>query len=119
MKNCKIELGISPLSSNEVEQVLAAVRAVWHSPSCIKRHACNGAWLLTLRHEAPHEPEESSTWFAEKLVAAIWQAIGRYARITLLLDTQQKDEPILQVLDERDYLRILRNFRFSRTNTRI
>lgn len=115
MKSCRIELGISPLSSQEVEQVLAAVRTVWHAPSWIKRQSCSDAWLLTLRHEAAPKPGESPTWFAEKLVAAIWHAIGRYACITLDLETPQKEESILLVFGEEDYPRILRDFRFSHT----
>lgn len=118
MKSYRIELGISPLSSREVEQALAAVRRAWEAPSWIKHQACCSAWLLVIRHEAPRRSGESSDWLAEKLVAAIWHAIGRYARITLNLDALQQEDSTLLVFGEQDYLRILRDFRFSHSNMR-
>lgn len=113
MKSCRIELGIAPLSTQEVERVLAAVRKAWQSPSWVKRQDCSGAWLLTIRHEATPKAGESPVWLAEKLAAAIWHAIGRYAQITIDMEASQKDEPILLVFDEHDYPRILRDFRLS------
>ncbi|SFN53337.1 hypothetical protein SAMN05660284_01703 [Formivibrio citricus] len=118
MDSLRIELGISPLSSLEVEQVLTAMRTVWQPPSWIKRQSCGSAWLLMLRHETAPKPGENPNWFAEKLVAAIWLAIGRYACITLDIETSQKDEPCLLMFSEEDYQRILRDFRFSHSNIR-
>ncbi|MDR3412682.1 MAG: hypothetical protein P4L87_17350 [Formivibrio sp.] len=109
----QIELGISPLSTTEMEQALAALCRAWHQPAWINRQACGDAWLLAIRHEAELRPGESPLWFSERIAAALWQAVGRYVRITLALSTQESD--IQLTLNESDYQRILRDFRLSPT----
>ena len=113
MTLCQIELGISPLSTPETELVLAALRRAWHQPAWINRQACGDAWLLAIRHEAELRPDESPHWFAERIAATLWQAIGRYVCITLEISTQENDTQL--TLIERDYQRILRDFRLSPT----
>ena len=80
----------------------------------IRRLPHGEAWLLSFSHEGELRPEETSRWFAERLAAAIWHALGRYARITLDLHPIQASTSIEHLLfDENDYLRISRDFRLS------
>lgn len=111
MTLCLLELGISPLSTPEMEQALSAFRSAWQQPAWIHRQPCGDAWLLAIRHEAELRPGESPVWFAERMAAALWLALGRYARITLEINTQEDDTQL--TLDESDYQRILRDFRLS------
>lgn len=113
MESCHIRLGVAPLSSCELELALAAICKAWQSPSCVRRQPCQGAWMLGVEHEIVRTPEESGLWLAEKLAATIWQAIGRFARITLILDFCGQSDAELHVLEESDYARILRAFRFG------
>lgn len=114
MNTCRIELGISPLSNHEAEQALDAFRQAWRQPACVGRRPCGDAWLLSIRHEADLRVGESPAWFAERIAAAMWHAVGRYARITLEVVPQDEKCHQLFVFDEDDYRRILRDFRLSK-----
>ncbi len=107
----RIQISISPLSASEADRVLAAVRAAWISPSCVHRQAIDEAWLLVLRHESELRSGESPDWFAERLAATIWQAIGRYVRIAFDLAPHEAPDGRVTVFDEDAYWRILRSFR--------
>ncbi len=114
MTLCRIELGISPLSTSEMEQALTALRHAWHQPAWINRQPFGDAWLLAIHHEAELRSGETPHWFAERIAAALWQAIGRYVRITLDISTQEGESQL--TLNEPDYRRILRDFRLSPAN---
>ncbi len=114
MTLCRIELGISPLSTPATQLALTAVRHAWHQPAWINRQACGDAWLLAIHHEAELRPGETPNWFAERIAAALWQAIGRYACITLEISTHEAETQL--TLNEPDYRRILRDFRLSPAN---
>lgn len=114
MTICQLELGISPLSTPEMEQALAAFRRAWQQPAWIHRQPCGDAWLLAIRHEAELRHGESPVWFGERMAAALWLALGRYVCITLEINMQEDEEDATQLtLDESDYQRILRDFRLS------
>lgn len=113
MKACRIELGISPLSPQEADRALAALRHAWHQPAWVKRQPCGDALLLAIQHEARLRPGESITWFAERIAATLWHTIGRYVCITLDAAPEDEDAHQLFEFSEVDYWRILRDFRLS------
>lgn len=115
MEACRIELGISPLSSPETDRVLAALRHAWHQPAWVKRQPCGDAWLLAIKHEGKLRPGEPVNWFADRMAAVIWQAIGRYVCVTLEAFPESEDKQQSFVYSEDDYWRILRDFRLSPT----
>ncbi len=114
MASYRTELSISPLSHSETEHVLTALRQTWQQPACINRQNCGDAYLLSIRHEAELGREESIALFAERLAASLWQAIGRFARISLEI-ARTDEEAEYFCLEEKDYRRILPDFRLSRT----
>jgi hypothetical protein len=109
----RIQISISPLSVPEIDRVLAAVRACWLSPSCVHRQPIDEAWLLVLRHETELRASETPEWFAERLVAMIWQSIGRYVRIAFDMAPHEAPDGRVTVFDEDAYWRILRSFRLA------
>lgn len=113
MSTCRIELGISPLSSPEADRALAALCKAWCQPAWVRRQSCGDAWLLAVRHEADLRPGESPRWFAERIAAALWLAVGRYVCITLDITPENEESHRLFEYTESDYWCILRDFRLS------
>lgn len=113
MPTCQIELAISPLSSQETELALSALRKTWQQPACIHRQPHNHAWLLAIRHETKLKPGDTPCEFAERIAAAIWRAVGRYVRMTFDITPTDDSAPQQLLFSETDHQRIMRSFRLS------
>lgn len=109
----RLQISISPLSALEADKSLAAVRHAGLSPSWVKRQAIDDAFLLILRHEAELRPNESPDWFAERMAASIWQALGRYTRIAIDLAPHEAPDGRITIFEEEAYWRILRSYRLA------
>lgn len=111
MRSYHIELAVSPVSDQECENVSRAFKKAWQQAAMIRRLPHGEAWLLSFSHEGNLRTGESPEWFAERLAAAIWHALGRYARLTLdICDDAQTQHFSWK---ESDYQRISRDFRLS------
>lgn len=114
MASYRIELSIFPLSYPETERALDALRLAWRQPAYIHRQAYGDIYMLSIRHEAAPSIKEDPCRFAERIAAKLWQAFGRFVRISM--DIAEEDQDVRYFsMEESDYRRILPGFRLTQT----
>ncbi|AZN37759.1 hypothetical protein [Iodobacter ciconiae] len=104
----QLQLSIAPLSCIEARRCLAhlvreGIVTLWQDQRPLGNHTC----LLNLRAECTSA--ESPEWLSERLAATIWKEIGRFVRLTCLIDTETAE--YLFSFEEPDYQRLMPAFR--------
>ena len=114
MKPITLQLSLAPLSAREIDLALAELvrqqQAVLRSMRQPHPQGC----LLHVELEvclADHAPR----WHAERLVAHLWHALGRFVRMSCWFDdADELVDGVWLEFDESDYRDLLPAFRLSR-----
>ncbi|WP_028452734.1 hypothetical protein [Chitinilyticum aquatile] len=112
----RLQLGVAMLSPGEAELALEAIRLSWSRPSRVHRQLSGDMIaLLTVQHEDFLRVDESADWFIERIAASIWQALGRFACISIDIAPHEAPDGKLYILDEPSYRAVMQKFRFTPT----
>jgi len=108
MKTYLVHISIYPLGSNEAQRALTAIGAVWIKPTWIRCQNYHGAVLLEASVEASLPINYTERLLTERLSIAVWQQLGRYAKVVIEISSDSTCEQRSHELAEPDYLKLMR-----------
>ncbi|KAF0811807.1 hypothetical protein IGB42_03617 [Andreprevotia sp. IGB-42] len=114
MSAIPLQISLAPLSPREIDLVLLEL-ARQHLPvlRTMRQPHPRGCLLLVELEVALHE--ETPRWFAERMVAHLWHALGRFVRISCWFeDASETVDGVWLDFEETDYRTLLPAFRLSR-----
>lgn len=78
----RVEVTVSPLLAREMPPVIEAFTRQWARPEEVERSRNRDAGVLILSAENHLRPGEKPAELVRQITFAIWQALGRYVKVT-------------------------------------
>ncbi|WP_156970660.1 hypothetical protein [Andreprevotia chitinilytica] len=114
MKKHPLQLSLAPLAPREIDAVLRELARLRHPVLRALRQPHPQGCLLTVDLEIELS-DETPRWFAERLAAHLWLAIGRFVRINCWFDDGNATaDGVWLHFEETDYRTLMPAFRLSR-----
>lgn len=114
MNRVPLQLSLAPLSAREIDLALGAVARLQLPLLRAMRQPHPQGCLLRLELEVDLG-SDTPRWYAERVVAHLWHALGRFVRASCWLEGQgDADESVWLDFDEGDYRSLLPAFRLTR-----
>ena len=112
----QIHISLAPLAEAELLRCQQSISVPVVQVEC-RPLAVKGLYMLALDLQL-EGTRASAHWKVDRIAAEIWWALGRFTRLSILLqDMDTDEEPHWLILDEGYYRQTMQAFRFAHRST--